>query len=579
MARECVVGVDFGTLSGRAVVVAVDDGAELGSAVHEFPHAVIDRELPASGERLPPDWALQDPEDYLEVLREAVPAALREAGVDAGDVIGIAIDFTASTPLPALADGTPLCALDEFRERPHAYPKLWKHHAAQEQADRITALAEERGEPWLARYGGRISSEWQFAKALQVLEEDPELYERMERWVEGADWIVWQLSGEETRNLCTAGYKAIYQDGAFPDREFLAALDERFAAFAEDKVQGPPLVELGSRVGGLTARAAEWTGLPVGAAAAGRAGLPRRRSPRARGRGDRPAGGHRGRRRQRRRARHRAGGPGDRARPAPARDGHLDLPHHQRRAARRGAGHVRRRPGGRRAGPVGLRGRPERRRRHLRLVRRELRPAALPRAGVRARRRRARLPVRARGRAARRRARAHRARLAQRQPVRPRRPPPQRRRGRAQALDAPGGHLPRADRGDRLRDAEDRGVARGGRDRGEIGDRRRRPAEEPGDHAVLLRRAAPAAAPDRLRPGRGARVRDARGGRRRRLRRHPGRGGGDGQGPARRLPARRGPRRRLRRPLRALRRAARPLRPRRRPHARAAPDRQGGAGP
>jgi L-ribulokinase len=263
-----VVGVDFGTLSGRAVVVAVDDGAELGSAVHEFPHAVIDRELPASGERLPPDWALQDPEDYLEVLREAVPAALREAGVDAGDVIGIAIDFTASTPLPALADGTPLCALDEFRERPHAYPKLWKHHAAQEQADRITALAEERGEPWLARYGGRISSEWQFAKALQVLEEDPEVYERMERWIEGADWIVRQLSGEETANLCTAGYKAIYQDGAFPGREYLAALDERFAGFVSEKVEGAPLVELGARVGGLTAEAAEWTGLPEGIAVA-----------------------------------------------------------------------------------------------------------------------------------------------------------------------------------------------------------------------------------------------------------------------------------------------------------------------
>jgi L-ribulokinase len=268
MAGPYVVGIDFGTLSGRAVVVGVEDGAELGSAVHEFPNAVIDRELPASGERLEPDWALQDPEDYLEVLREAVPAALREAGVDAGDVIGIAIDFTASTPMPALADGTPLCKLDEFRQRPHAYPKLWKHHAAQRQADRINALAEDRGEPWLARYGGRISSEWQFAKALQVLDEDPEIYERMERWVEGADWIVWQLSGEETRNLCTAGYKAIYQDGAFPDRDFLAALDERFAGFVSEKVEGPPLVELGSRVGGLTAEAAEWTGLPEGIAVA-----------------------------------------------------------------------------------------------------------------------------------------------------------------------------------------------------------------------------------------------------------------------------------------------------------------------
>jgi L-ribulokinase len=262
-----VIGVDFGTLSGRAVVVRVSDGAELGSAVREYPNAVIDRTLPASGERLPPAWALQDPDDYVAVLREAVPAAVREAGVDPGDVIGIATDFTASTPMPVLADGTPLCKLDELRERPHAYPKLWKHHAAQPQADRINALAEERGEPWLGRYGGRISSEWEYAKALQVLEEDQEVYDRMDRWVEAADWIIWQLCGEETRNACTAGYKAIRQDGHYPSEDYLRALDERFADFVAEKIEGP-LSELGTRAGGLTAEAAEWTGLPEGIAVA-----------------------------------------------------------------------------------------------------------------------------------------------------------------------------------------------------------------------------------------------------------------------------------------------------------------------
>jgi L-ribulokinase len=263
----CVIGIDFGTLSGRAVVVRVQDGAELGSGVHEFPHAVIERELPASGERLPAQWALQDPDDYLEVLRETVPAAVAAAGIDAGQVIGIATDFTASTPMPVLADGTPLCRLPEFADRPHAYPKLWKHHAAQGQADRINALAEERGEPWLARYGGRISSEWEFAKALQVLEEDAEVYERMDRWVEAADWIVWRLSGEETRNKCTAGYKAIHQDGHYPSADYLRALDEHFGDFVSDKLSGE-LSELGTRAGGLTAQAAEWTGLPEGIAVA-----------------------------------------------------------------------------------------------------------------------------------------------------------------------------------------------------------------------------------------------------------------------------------------------------------------------
>lgn len=263
----CVVGVDFGTLSGRALVVRVSDGAELGTAVHGYRHGVMDSTLAATGERLPPDWALQDPEDYRDVLREAVPAAVAAAGIGPASVIGIGTDFTASTPLPVTLDGTPLCQLPGLAGRPHAYAKLWKHHAAQPQADRINALARERGEPWLARYGGKISAEWQYAKALQLLEEDPELYQRAGRWIEAADWIIWQLCGTETRNACTAGYKGIRQDGHYPSRDFLAALDPGFAGFAEGKLEHP-ISPLGGRAGGLTAQAAAWTGLREGIAVA-----------------------------------------------------------------------------------------------------------------------------------------------------------------------------------------------------------------------------------------------------------------------------------------------------------------------
>jgi L-ribulokinase len=264
---SCVVGVDFGTLSGRAVVVRVSDGTELGAATCDYRHGVMDAELAATGEPLPPDWALQDPADYADVLREAVPAALAQAGIDPARVIGIGTDFTASTPLAATRDGTPLCQLPGLEARPHAYPKLWKHHAAQAQADRINAVARERGEPWLARYGGKISAEWQYAKALQVLDEDPEIYQRTERWIEAADWIIWQLCGMETRNACTAGYKGIRQDGHYPSREYLAALDPRFAGFAEDKLEHP-ISPLGTRAGSLTSRAAAWTHLPEGIAVA-----------------------------------------------------------------------------------------------------------------------------------------------------------------------------------------------------------------------------------------------------------------------------------------------------------------------
>ncbi|MEU9166720.1 ribulokinase [Streptomyces sp. NPDC048420] len=260
--EPCVVGVDYGTLSGRAVVVRVRDGAELASAEHVYPHAVLDRELP-DGTRLPPDWALQVPSDYIDVLRIAVPEALARAGVAPEQVIGIGTDFTACTVLPTLADGTPLCELPGLSDRPHAYVKLWRHHAAQGQADRINALAAEMKEPWLARYGGKISSEWEFAKALQLLEEDPEVYDRTERWVEAADWIVWRLCGTYVRNACTAGYKGQYQDGVYPSPAYLGALHPDFAGFVTDKLD-QPIGQLGAPAGTLTAEAAAWTGLPEG---------------------------------------------------------------------------------------------------------------------------------------------------------------------------------------------------------------------------------------------------------------------------------------------------------------------------
>jgi L-ribulokinase len=264
------IGVDFGTGSGRAVLVDVADGRQLATAVSEYSHGVIDVALPVPGPAivLPPDWALQDPEDYLRVLSETIPAVVRASGVDAAQVVGVGIDVTACTMLPVRADGTPLAVLPEFRTEPHAWVKLWKHHAAQPEADLINALARATGQPWLDRYGGRISSEWFFSKALQILREAPAVYAAADRLIEAADWIVWRLTGVETRNACTAGYKALWskRDG-FPDRSFFAALDPGLAGIVDEKMSRA-LGFAGERAGGLSAEAAAWTGLPVGTAVA-----------------------------------------------------------------------------------------------------------------------------------------------------------------------------------------------------------------------------------------------------------------------------------------------------------------------
>jgi L-ribulokinase len=183
-------------------------------------------------------------------------------------VIGVGIDFTACTMLPTTADGTPLCRVAEFRHLPHAWVKLWKHHAAQPEADRINAVARERGEPWLPLYGGKISSEWFFSKAFQILNEAPELYAAADRFIEAADWVVWQLTGIETRNSCTAGYKAIWskRDG-FPSEDYFAALDPRFRRVVDEKMSRQ-ITPIGRRAGGLSPKAAAWTGLRAGTAVA-----------------------------------------------------------------------------------------------------------------------------------------------------------------------------------------------------------------------------------------------------------------------------------------------------------------------
>ena len=265
-----VIGVDFGTESGRAVVIDATDGRELGSSVYPYSHGVIDQTLPAPDDdvRLAPEWALQDPDDYLRTFQQAIPAAIGAAGVDAADVIGVGIDFTACTMLPAKADGTPLAALPEFRRNPHAWVKLWKHHAAQPEADRINAVARARGEEWLPRYGGKISSEWFYSKALQILDEAPQIYDAADRFIEAADWVIWRLTGVESRNSCTAGYKAIWSKSeGFPSSEYFAALDPQFADVVDEKMSRQ-VVSIGEKAGGLSEEAAAWTGLRQGTAVA-----------------------------------------------------------------------------------------------------------------------------------------------------------------------------------------------------------------------------------------------------------------------------------------------------------------------
>jgi L-ribulokinase len=263
-AKRYSIGIDFGTESARAVLVDVVTGKEVATSVYQYKDGVIDERLPAGRVRLGADWALQNPSDYIEAVRKTVPDVVRKGKVKPEYVVGIGTDFTSCTMMPTTKDGTPLCVLEGYRKNPHAWVKLWKHHAAQPQAEKINRIARERGEKFLERYGGKISSEWFFPKIWQILEEAPDVYQAADRLIEAADWIVWQLTGVEKRNSCSAGYKAIWDpETGYPGRDFLKALDPRLENAAGEKLS-LDVHPVGTRAGGLNATMAKLTGLLEG---------------------------------------------------------------------------------------------------------------------------------------------------------------------------------------------------------------------------------------------------------------------------------------------------------------------------
>ena len=264
--KRYVIGLDFGTLSGRAVLVDTRDGAIVATAVREYRHGIIQEGLPDSDVRLGVDWCLQDPDDYLEVLQAVVPALLGEGEVRPEQVIGLSLDFTASTLVPLTVDGTPLCKLPQYRNRPHAYVKLWKHHAAQPEADEINRKLSTFPNDVAAYYGDRISAELPLPKAMQMMREDPELYRAMDTLSEAADWLNRLMTGARKRSINTAGYKAMYfNELGYPSEAFFRQIDPQLAGFVSEKLAGD-ICRMTERFGNLNAEWASRLGLCEGTA-------------------------------------------------------------------------------------------------------------------------------------------------------------------------------------------------------------------------------------------------------------------------------------------------------------------------
>ena len=257
------IGLDFGTLSVRAILVDIQTGEEKATSVYEYPHGVMETRIP-TGQTLAPNWALQDPQDYLNGLQETITTIISQNEIYPEEVIGIGIDFTSSTILPVKHNKTALCALPQFKDEPHAYVKLWKHHGAEEEALWIDEIIKQRNEEWISLYGGKTSSEWMIPKIAETAKHAPLIYQEADLFMEALDWITWHLTDDSSRSACGAGYKAFYHhERKYPSKDFYKAIDPLMENIVEEKLQGE-IKSVGEVAGYLTKAYAKKLGLKEG---------------------------------------------------------------------------------------------------------------------------------------------------------------------------------------------------------------------------------------------------------------------------------------------------------------------------
>lgn len=255
------IGIDFGTGSGRVLLVDVSTGNIIGSSICAYKNGVDEKKLFHT--HLPKDFSLQNSIDYLAVLQTGIPEALHEAGVSAYDIVGIGIDFTASTMVVTDSNFIPLSWKTEHKQHPHAYVKLWKHHGAKDEADYIRQVAEADVSKHLGTYGFNVSSEWMIPKILELKNKAPEILKETAHIMEAGDWVVSKLTNTNIRSNCSRGYKSFWNEKDGFDYSFYEKIDKDLPAIIKGKLDGK-LVKIGQRAGLLSQEMGERVGLPAG---------------------------------------------------------------------------------------------------------------------------------------------------------------------------------------------------------------------------------------------------------------------------------------------------------------------------
>jgi L-ribulokinase len=261
MGHKYSLGLDFGSLSCRAVLFDVENGANVASATIEYPHGIISESNPDSGEKLPPGSAIQMPEDYLFTLKESIKRVLTQTGISNTEIISAAIDFTSCSLIPLDNQFQPMSWNAKFRKSRHSYVKMWKQHTAEKEAIEISAKSGKE----IERYGGRVLSEWAYPKILETLRQEPELYNDTYRFMEAGDWLLYLLTGNECMSYCSAGFKFMWEpETGYPNKAFFRNIDPRLEDVEEKLIPASNILPLNACAGRITKKGSELSGLAEG---------------------------------------------------------------------------------------------------------------------------------------------------------------------------------------------------------------------------------------------------------------------------------------------------------------------------
>ena len=252
------IGIDFGTGSGRAFLINTENGEIEEQYIRNYTHGTIEGEL--GGEQLPQNFALQNANDYMEIIETGIPTIIEKANISVSEIVGIGIDFTSSTVIFVDEQMEPIHNRAGFQDNPHAYVKLWKHHGAQDEADLLFKTALEGKNRWLGYYGFNVSSEWMIPKIMEVNNKAPEVMAVTANIMEAGDWIVNRLTGQNVRSNCGLGFKSFWEAETGFHYDLFDKVDSDLSDIVRTKVDAP-VVSIGDSVGTLCKEMAEKLGL------------------------------------------------------------------------------------------------------------------------------------------------------------------------------------------------------------------------------------------------------------------------------------------------------------------------------